>query len=156
MLKREIKFEDFDGNQVTEIHYFNISKPEIIKLEAKYPSGFGNFLQKLLESNNNNELVEQFDEIMLMAYGEKTEDGKHFEKSDELKKRFSQSAVYNQLFMELATEPDALLEFIRGVFPKDVVVEVDKKSVEDLKAQIAAVPQNPTSTQSPPSNLPTT
>lgn len=155
MLKREIKFEDFDGNQVSEIHYFNISKPEIIKLEAKYPSGFGNFLQTILEAKNNSELVGQFDEIILMAYGEKTDDGRHFEKSEELKRRFSQSAAYNQLFMELATEPDSLIEFVRGVFPKDVVVEVDKASFEEIKQQVQTG-GTLTAVQNPPTNLPTT
>jgi hypothetical protein len=157
MLKREIKYEDFNENQTSEICYFNISKPEIIMLEAQYDGGFGNFLQRLLEAKNESQLVNQFKEIILMAYGEKTEDGKHFLKSEELKKQFSQSAAYNQLFMELASDPDALLEFIRGVFPKDVVVEIDQAQIDALKKQqgLVAVPQPEPTTANVPQDPPT-
>lgn len=159
MLKREIKFEDFNGNQTSEICYFNLSKPEIIMLEASHETGFGNFLQRLLESNNNAQLVQQFREIILMAYGEKSEDGKHFLKSEERKNLFSQSAAYEELFMELASDPDILMEFIKGVFPKDIVVQIDQAQVDEMKAQhqaLTAVPQpNPPAPTSPP-NLPTT
>jgi hypothetical protein len=157
MLKREIKYEDFNENQTSEICYFNISKPEIIMLEAQYEGGFGNFLQRLLEAKNEHELVNQFRDIILMAYGEKSEDGKHFLKSEESKHLFSQSAAYSELFMELASNPDALLEFIRGVFPKDVVVEIDQAQIDALKNQqgLVAVPQPEPTTVSAPQDPPT-
>lgn len=157
MLKREIKFEDFNGNQTSEICYFNISKPEIIELEASYNAGFGNFLQALLESQDNKELVNQFKTIILMAYGEKSEDGKHFLKSEERKQLFSQSAAYGELFMELASEPDSLLEFVRGIFPKDVVVEIDQAQIDALKAgaTVTTLPTNPQTPPTPPPSPPT-
>lgn len=38
MLKREIKYEDFENNQVTETFYFDLTKSEIIELVAQYKS----------------------------------------------------------------------------------------------------------------------
>ncbi len=50
MLKREIAYEDFNGNQVTDIFYFNISKPELIELEVEHEGGFGAIIQNIVDS----------------------------------------------------------------------------------------------------------
>ena len=135
MLKREIKFEDFNGNQTSDIFYFNISKSELIELEVEYESGFGEMLQRIVETKNNQELIKQFKHIILMAYGQKSDDGKRFIKSDLMAQEFSQTAAYNELFMELATDDNAAVEFLTGVLPKDIAVEVKKASTEVVSTQ---------------------
>lgn len=136
MLKREIKYEDFNGDQTTGIFYFNISKPELIEMEVEYEGGFGRMIQKVIETKDNKELIKQFKEIVLRAYGEKSEDGKRFIKSEELSKEFSQTAAYEVLFMELATNDEAAATFLKGVLPKDMAAGIDK--------QLAAVQSPPT------------
>lgn len=120
MLKRKIKYEDFNGDEVEDVHYFNISKPELIEMEVAYKKGFGTFLQDIVDTKDNKELIKQFKEIVLIAYGVKTEDGKRFEKSDQLREEFSQTAAFQSLFMELATVDDAAVEFFKGIIPKDM------------------------------------
>ena len=61
-----------------------------------------------------------------MAYGIKSDDGKRFMKSDQLREEFSQTAAYDALFMELATNDDAAATFIKGVVPKDFLKEMEK------------------------------
>lgn len=126
MLKREIKYEDFDGNETSEIVYFNISKPELIELEVMYEQGFGRMLEQIIETKDNKELVSRFKDLVLMAYGQKSEDGKRFIKSDKLREEFSQTAAYQELFMELATDENAAVIFLKGILPKDIVIEQDK------------------------------
>lgn len=126
MLKREIKYEDFDGNQTSEIFYFNLSKPELIELEVEYKQGFGKILESIVETKDNKELIAKFKQIILMSYGKKSDDGKRFIKSDQLREEFSQSAAYNELFMELATNDNAAVIFLTGVLPKDIAAEVEK------------------------------
>jgi len=141
MLKREIKFEDFDGNQTSEIHYFNLSKPELIELEVEYDQGFGKMLERIVETKNSRDLIKQFKEIVLLAYGEKSEDGRRFIKNDKLREEFSQTAAYNALFMELAMDDGAAVTFLTGVLPKDIAGDVSKAA---LKA-VPTPPEPPTS-----------
>lgn len=126
MLKREIAYEDFNGNQTSDIIYFNISKPELIELESNYDGGFSGLIEAIVESKDNKALIQKFKEIVLMAYGQKSEDGKRFIKSDQLREEFSQTAAYSALFMELATDDGAAALFVKGVLPKDMRGELDK------------------------------
>jgi len=145
MLKRRIEFEDFNGDQTSDIFYFNISKPELIELEVEYDQGFGKMLESIIESKDNRELVGHFKKLVLLAYGQKSEDGKRFIKTEQLREEFAQSAAYIELFMELATSDDAAITFLRGILPKDMVGDIDK-------AKLSALP-NPND-QSMPSNQP--
>jgi hypothetical protein len=126
MLRREITYEDFNGDQVTDVFYFNISKSELVELEVQFDQGFGAMLQKIIDERDNNELVKRFKEIILMAYGKKSEDGRRFIKSDEIREEFTQTAAYDTLFMELATDDKAASVFLKGILPKDMGAEIEK------------------------------
>lgn len=132
MHKREIEYEDFNGVKTKDVFYFNISKTELIELEVMYEQGFGAMLERIVEEKDNKELVRHFKEIVLMAYGQKSEDGKRFVKSEELRKEFEQTAAYDTLFMELATDDNAAVLFLQGVLPKDMVSQIDKAKLEVL------------------------
>jgi hypothetical protein len=137
MLKREIKYKNFDGEEETGIFYFNISQPEMLEMEVKYDQGFGKMIQAIVEAKNQKELVDLFKEIILKAYGVKSDDGKYFEKSEELSKKFSQSAAYNVLFMELATDDKAATIFMRGIMPAEFVEAADKAEKAELQKKTA-------------------
>lgn len=133
MLKRTIKFEDFDGNECTEDFYFNISKPEMIELEVDNPKGFTAWMQGIIAAKDHKVLIEQFKRIVLLAYGEKSEDGRLFVKNDEIKNNFANSAAYISLFTELATNDDTAADFLLSILPKDMTEESRKKLDEDRK-----------------------
>lgn len=121
MLKRDITYEDFDGKSVTETFYFNISKPELIEMEVEYKEGFDKYLEKVIQADDKKELMAVFKRIVLLSYGQKSDDGKRFIKNDELRKDFEQTAAYISLFTELALDDDAAAKFINGVLPRDIV-----------------------------------
>lgn len=126
MLKRDISYEDFNGNQCKEEFYFNLSKPELIEMDVEHENGFGSKIKEIMEAKDNKSLIKTFKDIVLLAYGKKSEDGKRFIKSEELKTEFSQSAAYSALFMELATDDNAAVIFLKGILPKDMGSEIDK------------------------------
>lgn len=133
MLKREIKYEDYHGDETSDIFYFNLSKPELIELEVEHEGGFAVVVQNIIDTKDHKELIKKFKQIVLAAYGKKSDDGKRFIKSDELREEFSQTAAYATLFMELATDDKAAAEFILGVLPKDMTK--DTNVTELVKAQ---------------------
>lgn len=129
MLKHEITYEDYNGDSVTEAFYFNITKSELIELEVEHEEGMFEWLQKIMKTNDRKTLIAEFKKIILLSYGQKSPDGKRFIKNDELREEFSQTAAYNALFIQLATEDGVAATFIKGVLPKDLATEIDKAAV---------------------------
>lgn len=126
MLIRPITYEDLDGNEVTENFYFNLSKPELVEMEVEYSEGFKAIIEKIIAANDRKGLIEQFKKIVLMTYGIRSEDGKRFIKSDQLREEFSQTPAYDALFMELSTNDGAAVEFLTGVLPRDLRGDMSK------------------------------
>lgn len=131
MLKRTISYEDFDGNQVSEVHYFNISNSELIELNVQYEGGAQAFFQRIVEAEDGEAIIQQFKKLILLAYGKRSEDGRRFIKNDELRDEFTQTLAYDALFMELATNASAGAEFVNGVIPKDLAAKVKALTPQD-------------------------
>ena len=136
MLKRTIKYEDFDGNLISEDFYFNLSKSELIELEVQYDKGLGETLQDIVKENDFKKLIAEFKRLVLLSYGVKSEDGKRFIKSDELREEFSQTPAYDALFMELATNDNAAADFIQGIVPRDMAEAIEKVKQENANSAI--------------------
>ena len=135
MLKKEITYEDFDGDKVTETFYFNISKSELIQMEVEHKEGFQARMARIIKAGDNKTLIQEFKEIILMAYGVKSDDGRSFVKSDETRDAFSHTAAFEHLFMELALDANAGADFIIGVVPKDLAETVAKMAKEESGKQ---------------------
>lgn len=124
MLKKKIKFVDFNENEVEETHYFNLSKLELMEMELFGEGGsFNAWIQSIVEAEDRATLFAEFKKLILASYGEKSADGKMFIKEREgvkLSDQFAQTAAFEALFMDLATVTDAAVEFVRGVVPADM------------------------------------
>lgn len=120
MLKRDITYKDFDGNEVTDTFYFHLSKTELMDLELSYQGGLEATINRIIETKDVKSLINEFKRIILAAYGVKSEDGKRFIKTDELREQFTQTAAYDALFFELATDAEVAAEFIKGIVPVDL------------------------------------
>lgn len=132
MLKRDITFKDFHGDTVTETHYFNLTKTELVELELDYAGGLENNLTAMVEAKDGRTLMKEFKKIILMAYGKKSEDGRRFIKTQELRDEFVQTAAYDALFIELVTDEEAAAKFIEAVLP-----EMDETEKSALKQEMA-------------------
>lgn len=129
MLKKTIKYKDFNGNEREEDFYFNLMQSEIAELELSTAGGFTESIQKIIQTQDGPEIIKQFKKIILKSYGEKSADGKRFIKSDELSEAFSQTNAYSELFMELATDDEAASAFINGIVPDELKQDENNISV---------------------------
>ena len=120
MLKKTIKFNDYNGIEREETYYFNLSKAEIMEMEMSTTGGFTEMLEKIIEAQDIPSIIKIFKNIILKAYGEKSPDGKRFIKSEELSTAFSQTEAYSVLFMELATNAEEAAKFVNGIVPSDI------------------------------------
>lgn len=120
MLKKTITYEDYNGVERTEDHYFNLSKAEIMEMEMGTTGGLAEMLQRIVAAKDTAAIIKVFKDLILKAYGEKSADGKRFIKSEELSTAFSQTEAYSILFMELATDADKASEFVNGIVPAEM------------------------------------
>ena len=115
MLKKSIKYTDYNGNERKEDFFFNLSKAEALEMEMSIVGGMEQKLNKIVAEQDGKQIIETFKEIILKAYGEKSPDGKRFIKSKESAEAFSQTEAYVELFMELSTNAEAATAFVNGV-----------------------------------------
>lgn len=118
MLKKTIKYTDYNGVEREEEFYFNLSKAELVELDLRQAGGFEAYVKRLTKTEDRDEIVDLFKKIVGMAYGEKSDDGRRFIKSKELTEAFEQTEAYSELFMELISSEEAAAQFINGVIPK--------------------------------------
>ena len=105
MLKKTIKYIDYDGNQREETFYFNLSKAELVEMGLSQDGGLDKFLQRIIEEQNAPEIVKMLKTILHKAYGEKSDDGKVLLKSDDISHKFECTEAYSELFMEIFSTP---------------------------------------------------
>ena len=117
MIKKTITYTDYNGVERSEDFYFNLSKAELMEMELGTTGGLAETIEKITAAQDGPSIIKHFKNIILKAYGVKSDDAKRYIKSDEISKAFSETEAYSILFMELATDPDEAAKFVAGVIP---------------------------------------
>ena len=117
MLKKIIKYTDYEGQERTEPFYFNLTKIEVTEMDIMYEGGLVKTLEKISQTPDIKKVYEIIKEIVLSAYGEKSLDGKKFVKNKDIRDGFSQTEAYSELMMELLSDANMLTTFISGIIP---------------------------------------
>lgn len=124
MITQSIKYTDYFGRERTEEFAFNLTKTELVKLST---SDFKDNVEKISSSQANDAaVIDLLRTLILTSYGRISMDGSRFEKSEELRNEFEQSAAYDALFMDLAQHPDKLQAFFSNIVPADMKSELVK------------------------------
>lgn len=123
MIKWPITYTDYNGEQRTEDFYFNLSKAEVMERQLMANGAYSEMLNRMVQQRDLPKIAEEFKTIILLSYGEKSEDGRRFIKSKELSEAFSQTEAYSELYIQLATDADMATKFINGVMPKDAIIK---------------------------------
>lgn len=126
MLKKTITYEDFNGNNRTEDFYFNLTSSEITEMELSTDGGFDELLNRVIQKQSGSVIIKVFKDILLKAYGEKSIDGRKFEKSENISDDFYHTNAYDVLFMELVTDAKKAAEFIKAIMPENLRKDIDK------------------------------
>lgn len=120
MLKKEIAYTDYNGVVRKETLHFNLTKAEITEMELSIAGGLVKKIEKIIDEQDVTKIITLFKEIILKAYGEKSDDGRRFIKSPAISEAFSQTEAYSDLFMLLATDAEAAAAFVNGIIPQEV------------------------------------
>lgn len=137
MLKKDITYEDLDGNKITETFWFHMSKAELAEMamaKEGRQGGFETWVKTLMATQDGQTIVDAWKNILLSTIGQRSEDNKRFIKNEQIRQDFLNSDAYSELFMELITDPDKMSEFVNGVVPSTMAETVAKaiKEAPDL------------------------
>lgn len=115
MIKKLITYTDFNDVKHQDLFYFHLSRAELLGIDDLLEQ-----FNKAVEENDNNKSVRIFIELIAKAYGEKSEDGLGFKKSQEISDRFIGSPAFDALFEELTSSPEAMTNFFTGMLPANL------------------------------------
>lgn len=118
MLKKTITYTDYDGLERTEEFRFNLTKAELVDMELTTAGTFSETMKRIIAEKDIIRIAKLFKELLLKSYGVKSDDGKRFVKSQELSETFSQTEAYNDLYIELLSNPEEAAKFFAEVAPK--------------------------------------
>lgn len=144
MLKKTIKYTDYNGIEREEDFFFNLSKAEIMDMQMGTAGGLAELIKTLVKTQNMPEIIRIFKEIILKSYGEKSADGKRFIKKDEngkpLSQAFSETEAFSNLYMELATDSTEAAKFVNGIIPADMEIS-EEQQAETMKELFGTTPE---------------
>lgn len=139
MYQVKIKYTDYNDIERTETAFFHLNKRELVRLQTDVNGGMERYIRKLMRANDQKQLMDIFENLIKMAYGEPSVDGKGFIKVDKEGHRlvddWIQTEAYSEYFMKLMTDTDEVIRFINGIMPKDM----PKTSEKELRAAMSDV-----------------
>ena len=139
MLKKTITFEDYDGNERTEDCYFNLNEAELTELRLSRSGGIEKMLERIVKQQDSPTIIATVKEIILKAYGKKSDDGRVFLKSPEISHEFECTEAFNVLFMEICKSPESASNFFNALLPAKLQRAIAE---EEAKQKAAANAQN--------------
>lgn len=124
MYKMTRTYEDFNGNERTEDFYFHLTEAEVMKMQMSTKGGLAEMIQSVVASQDAPAIIKIFEDLVSKAYGQKTPDGRGFQKNDAIRAEFEQTQAYSDIFMELATNADAAAKFVNGIIPANLAKKI--------------------------------
>lgn len=142
MLKKTITYTDFNDVERKEDFYFNLTKAELSEMKVSVKGGLEEWIEKIVKTDDDKEIFALFKKIIVASYGEKSDDGKFFRKSDTISDDFVSSPAFDELMMTILNDEALAAEFVTGIMPKDLAMDVElamKKSAPAVEAVPAPV-----------------
>jgi len=124
MLKKTIEYTNFDGVEMKEDFFFNLTQAELTELQMSKAGGFGEYIEKIVAAKDVPTLAKLFKDLIMLSYGEKSADGKRFVKKaadgHRLADDFVETEAYSNLYMELIMDDKEAANFVNGILPSEV------------------------------------
>lgn len=135
MLRKEVNYTDYNGDQQIDICYFHLNKAELGKLQMRMDGKFLDHIQALIEKRRIESLYDFFYNLLLDSYGERDVSGKRFNKSKDIRDDFENSIAFSELLMEIISDQENMSAFIKGILPPDMVTAAGGVDVKAIPAE---------------------
>lgn len=115
MIKQTVSYLDFNGQEITEDLYFNLTNAEYVRLTGKVGGDISDYAQQLVAEGKHGEMLEFIENLILSSYGVRTPDGRGFKKTKEIRENFEYSIAFSEIFETLLSDPDKASAFASGL-----------------------------------------
>lgn len=128
MVKKEMTYQNFNGETVKEDLYFHLTQTDWLMIDADYQEygGLKSYIEKAVNEEDKRALLHLFTKLVKKSYGVKSEDGKRFIKNDQLSEEFSQTEAFSDLIIGFLTDNDEGVAFFNALAPKDIEIKEPK------------------------------
>ena len=128
MYKTSVKYENFNGVEKERTLYFNLTNQELAEMKFATNGDFEDIIDEVIKNKDYVKMLKVFEELIKKSYGEKSEDGEYFDKSEQVFNRFKYSNAYDAFMDKLMTKEDELQNFVFNVIPKSLSDEAKKNA----------------------------
>lgn len=118
---KDITYTDLNGNTQTERAWFRLSALELNELNDMYDGKTDKLLDKAIKNKDTSFIAKYLKDVIVLAYGVKSEDGKKLVKTPEIKEAFDRSLAFDEIYTELLLNPEEVERFIEGITPQEVM-----------------------------------
>lgn len=133
MIKKVIKYIDYNDVEREETFWFNLSKSELSRMALMQDGDMAEKIREMVKAKDTKAIMQIFEDIISKSYGIKSDDGKRFMKSEEISRSFVESPAYDELYFELIQDGEKMAAFISALLPKDLAEEAKKLQAEEEK-----------------------
>lgn len=139
MLKKTVTYKDLNGKERTETFYFHYFESEIMDMEMSEEGGLAERIQRIIDAKDQPSLLKVIKKFVIDAYGVKSDDGRRFDKSQEVKDAFLQCPAYSKIYMELLTDDLLAADFVNQVVPEDMKETLAEIAAKAKKNSVEAI-----------------
>ena len=118
---KDITYTDLNGNTQTERAWFRLSALELNELNDMYDGKTDKLLDKAIKNKDTSFIAKYLKDVIVLAYGVKSEDGKKLVKTPEIREAFDGSLAFDEIYAELLLNPEEVERFIEGITPQEVM-----------------------------------
>lgn len=135
MIKKTIKFHDYDGNEREDDFYFNLTQVELNKIngDPSLPGGIESSVARAQKNEDAGEMLRIVDMLISRSYGVKLPDGSFVKRNASglpLYEMFVNTEAYDNLITDLITNENDIVTFLTGCLSKDAQDRVRAKMAE--------------------------
>lgn len=139
MLTQVYEYTDYLGRKRKSTVRFNFDESELAEMALSEEGGMDEWIDRIIQSSSVQEIVGIVKNVILRAYGERTEDGL-FIKEDPitgapLSRKFKASAVFPIVFMDVCFDAKKASAFISGCIPDHMKGSLDNAE-EEIKQHL--------------------
>lgn len=140
MYTKNIPFKDFKNKPHTSAVQFNLTETEVFKLIGELKAVF-DWLdsmqgeERTITTEETQKFYTDFEDLLLEAWGEMSDDGMHFRKGGRYD--FAESALFNATMLYFLTNPEETTALLEGILPdgmEELARQADEKLVQAGKA----------------------
>ena len=144
MIKKVIKYKDYDGNPVETEFFFSLSRADCTDLDFEYEEygGVKEYLKTLIKDKDPDSIPKKLmwdflKKIFEKAVAKRPTGKKFLVKNDDVRDEFFYTDAFSEFIDELFDNPDGIPAFMEGVLPDIPQEDMDKARAELQKEGIS-------------------